>query len=340
VTGAPQRPRLTRVERRRLRRRRQRRRLGGLVLTLALVVGVAVLVVQSGGGSGGAKAGHGPDGQTLINGPATAGIGTLPLAVKLNTTNDPVHVVFHKPPTSGLLFDLDTGEVLWRRDPTRVLAIASLTKMMTAIVVVGREPRGAKVRVTKEALAYQGSAVGILPRGKRIKLETMLNGLLLPSGNDAAIALAQRVSGTVRRFVRAMNVRAHTYNLSCTHFSSPDGFVDAGNHSCAVDLAALARAVLDRPRLARIVRRRSVVLPFPVKGGRISLFNNNPLLKTGYPGTIGVKTGLTNASGHCLVGAAERNGRRLGVILLHSPNIGDQGRKLLDAGFALTAAER
>jgi len=244
-------------------------------------------------------------------------------------------VSFKHPPRSGLLFDLDTGAVLWRRQPDRVLPIASLTKMMTAILVVDRARPAAKVRVTKEALAYKGSAVGILPKGKRIKLETMLNGLLLPSGNDAAIALAQRMSGTVAHFVERMNERAGDLGLSCTRFSSPDGFEDAGNHSCAIDLAEMARALLDRPRLARIVKRRRAVLPFPIKGGRIYLFNNNPLLRTGYPGTIGVKTGYTDAAGRCLVAAARRNGRRLGVVLLHSPDPGKQATQLLNRGFAI-----
>jgi serine-type D-Ala-D-Ala carboxypeptidase (penicillin-binding protein 5/6) len=225
--------------------------------------------------------------------------------------------------------------VLWRRLPDRILPIASLTKMMTALIVVQRSTPDDKVRVTKEALAYKGSAVGVLPKGKRVKLETMLNGLLLPSGNDAAIALAQRMSGTVARFVARMNDEARQLGLECTRFSSPDGFQDVGNHSCAVDLAALARAVLDQPRLARIVRRRRAVLPFPIKGGRLYLFNNNPLLRTGYPGAIGIKTGYTDAAGRCLVAAAQRNGRRLGVVLLHSPDSGKQARQLLNRGFAL-----
>jgi D-alanyl-D-alanine carboxypeptidase len=161
----------------------------------------------------------------------------------------------------------------------------------------------------------------------------MLNGLLLPSGNDAAIALAQRVSGTVDRFVLRMNEQARALGMACTRFSSPSGFVDRGNHSCAADLAGMARALLDQPRLARIVKRRRAVLPFPIKGGRLFLFNNNPLLRTGYPGTIGVKTGFTDAAGRCLVAAAERGGRRLGVVLLHSPNPGRQATVLLDRGF-------
>ena len=270
----------------------------------------------------------------VANGPAR---GARPLILQLDTTADPIVVPFKQPPRSGVLFDLDSGEVLWRRLPDRVLPIASLTKMMTALIVVQRSKPSDKVRVTKEALAYKGSAVGILPKGKRIKLETMLNGLLLPSGNDAAIALAQRMSGTVARFVARMNEKARQLGLTCTRFSSPDGFEDRGNHSCAVDLAALARAVLDQPRLARIVRRRRAVLPFPIKGGRLYLFNNNPLLRTGYPGAIGVKTGYTDAAGRCLVAAAQRHGRRLGVVLLHSPDPGKQARQLLNRGFALEA---
>jgi D-alanyl-D-alanine carboxypeptidase len=301
---------------------------------------VAVVALAGCGGSSGATRDVAtkrtvPGPLQVANGPAQAADpGSRPLTLELDAVGDPLIVPFKQPPRSGLLFDLDTGEVLWRRLPARILPIASLTKMMTALIVVQRSAPDDKVRVTKEALAYKGSAVGVLPKGKRVKLETMLNGLLLPSGNDAAIALAQRMSGTVARFVARMNDQARRLGLECTRFSSPDGFEDAGNHSCAIDLAEMARALLDRPRLARIVRRRRAVLPFPIKGGRIYLFNNNPLLRTGYPGTIGIKTGYTDAAGRCLVAAARRNGRRLGVVLLHSPDPGKQARQLLNRGFA------
>jgi serine-type D-Ala-D-Ala carboxypeptidase (penicillin-binding protein 5/6) len=312
------------------------RRLGVLVALLALA------------GCGGSSAGSGesstrtprtvPAPLQVANGPVQAADpGNRPLTLKLTATADPVSVRFKRPPRSGLLFDLDTGEVLWRRLPDRVLPIASLTKMMTALIVVERSAPDDKVRVTKEALAYRGSGIGVLPKGKRVKLETMLNGLLLPSGNDAAIALAQRESGTVARFVERMNTRARDLGLECTRFSSPDGFVDAGNHSCAIDLAAMARAVLDQPRLARIVRRRRALLPFPIKGGRLYLNNNNPLVRTGYPGVLGIKTGYTDAAGRCLVAAARRSGRRLGVVLLRSPDPARQATQLLNRGFALVA---
>ena len=322
------------VSRRRRRRRRWPIAVAFLVLVVAAVLIAARSVTRDDPAPAARAEGDGAPLQ-LANGPVSNTPGPRPLAVKLDRP-DRIHLRFHTPPRSGLLFDLDTGEVLWRHTPERVLPIASLTKMMTALVVVSREAPDAKVLVTKEALAYKGTGVGVLPRGKRIKLETMLNGLLLPSGNDAAIALSQRVSGTERNFVALMNQRAQDMGLRCTHYTSPDGFEDAGNHSCAVDLAAEARAFLDQPRLARIVKRRKAFLPFPIKGGRIYLYSHNPLLLQGYPGTLGIKTGFTDRAGRCFVGAAERHGRRLGVVLLHSPDPGTQARKLLDRGFART----
>ncbi|MEA2251609.1 MAG: hypothetical protein QOG70_1851 [Solirubrobacteraceae bacterium] len=303
-----------------------------------VVAGAIAAALVTGCGSRGTHAGAStrplPEPLQIANGPVGAATpGARPLTLKLIGANDPVRVTFKRPPRSGLLFDLDTGQVLWRRLPVRILPIASLTKMMTALLVVESAPPDAKVLVTKEALAYQGSGVGVLPRGKRVKLETMLNGLMLPSGNDAAIALAQRIGGTVASFVGRMNDQARQMGLTCTEFSSPSGFEDQGNHSCAVDLAEMARAVLDEPRLARIVGRRRAVLPFPIKGGRLYLFNNNPLLRQGYPGAIGIKTGFTDAAGRCLVAAARRNGRRLGVVLLHSPDPARQATQLLDRGF-------
>jgi D-alanyl-D-alanine carboxypeptidase (penicillin-binding protein 5/6) len=324
-------------------RRRRKRRGPAIAAVLAMVagfLGVVLLLGQDQSRSPHATATPTPTPGTRLplqdSGTAPlAGGGTAPspLAVRLDDPRDAVRIHFNKAPRSALLFDLDTGRVLWRRDPTRVLPIASLTKMMTAIIVADRVSRGHKVLVTKEAVHYKGSAVGLLPKGKWIGVETMLHGLLLPSGNDAAIALAQRTAKTVPRFVKLMNARAKDMGLVCTRFSSPDGFEDRGNHSCAADLAAIARQLLRTPRLARIVKRRSASLPFPIKGGHIYLYNNNPLLRSGYPGTTGVKTGYTDAAGRCLVASARRGQVRLGIVLLDSPDPGKQARQLLDRGF-------
>jgi serine-type D-Ala-D-Ala carboxypeptidase (penicillin-binding protein 5/6) len=321
-------------------RRRRRRRWPALLAVLALVgVGVAAgLTLAPKQEPPPPRPAPPADELIADSGPAPlAGGGTAPspLSVRLDDPRDLVKLRFKHQPRSGLMFDLDTGQVLWRRDPTRVLPIASLTKMMTALIVARRIPPGAKVRITRQALSYKGSGVGMFRRGRRVGVNTMLYGLLLPSGNDAAIALAQKAGGTVEGFVRMMNRRAQAMGLACTHFSSPDGFVDRGNHSCTPDLAALARAVLREPRLARIVRRRQAVLPFPIKGGRIYLYNHNPLLQQGYRGVTGIKTGYTEAAGRCLVATARRGRVRLGVVLLHSRDPGGQARKRLDRGFRL-----
>ncbi len=178
-----------------------------------------------------------------------------------------------------------------------------------------------------------GSKVGVLPVGRHVRLESLLYGLLLPSGNDAAIALAQHVAGSVRAFVGRMNERAAALGMGCTRFSSPSGYYDQGNYSCAADLALLAHVDLDQPRIARVAHTYSAILPFPIKGGKLYLYNNNPMLVYGYPGTTGLKTGYTEAAGRCLVATAERDGVRLGVVLLHSSEPAIQARKLLDRAF-------
>jgi D-alanyl-D-alanine carboxypeptidase (penicillin-binding protein 5/6) len=133
--------------------------------------------------------------------------------------------------------------------------------------------------------------------------------------------------------VAMMNERARQMGLTCTHFSTVSGVIDRDNYSCTKDLAALGHAVLEQSLLARIVSSRSAELPFPIKGGKLSLYNNNPLLLSRYMGADGVKTGYTQASGQCLVAAARRGQTWIGVVLLDSGDAADQAQQLLDAGF-------
>jgi D-alanyl-D-alanine carboxypeptidase len=237
------------------------------------------------------------------------------------------------PLKSGLLFDVRSGRVLWEKNPTEQLPIASLTKMMTALLIVQSAPPDAPVLVTREAVDMPGSKVGVLPLGRHVPLESLLYGLLLPSGNDAAVALAQHVDGTVNKFVVRMNEEAAELGLGCTRYSSPSGYYNQGNFSCAADLAVLAHLDMQQPRIARIVGTYEAILPFPIPGGKLYLDNNNPLLIYKYPGVTGMKTGQTEAAGRCLVATAERHGVRLGAIVLHSEDPGTQARQLLDLGF-------
>ncbi|MCL2769611.1 MAG: hypothetical protein FWD42_05805 [Solirubrobacterales bacterium] len=252
----------------------------------------------------------------------------------LSPRSQPVGVPMRQPPRAGLLFNLQTGQVLWQLRPSERVRIASLTKMMTAWLAVHALPAHAQVPITRQAVEMPGSKVGVLPLGRRALVETLMYGLLLPSGNDAAVALAQGVAGSLRHFVADMNREAAHLGLGCTRYSSPSGYYNLDNYSCAADLAVLAHDDLLQPRIASIVREPTAAPPLPIAGGRVYLYNNNPLLIYHYPGVTGMKTGYTLAAGKCLVATAERHGVRLGVVLLHSPYPGTQARRLLNAGFA------
>ena len=255
-----------------------------------------------------------------------------PLAVRPAPNPTPVRIALRDPPKAGLLFDVDSGEVLWQDHPRRRLPIASLTKMMTALLIAERHRLSERLRITAAALNYRGSGIGVLPRGKRVELKPLLYGLLMVSGNDAAIALAQHDARSQRRFIARMNRRAAGLGLRCSRFSSPSGIRDRGNYSCPLDLATLARLDLANPVIRRIVATRRARFRFPVKGGILDMFNINPFIAEGKPGFTGVKTGLTQAAGRCYVITAHRGGRHLGVVLLNSPDPLRQVPRLLRAG--------
>jgi D-alanyl-D-alanine carboxypeptidase (penicillin-binding protein 5/6) len=172
----------------------------------------------------------------------------------------------------------------------------------------------------------------MLPKGKRVRLETLMNGLMIVSGNDAAIALAVHVSGSERRFVRLMNRRAREWGLDCTRFASSHG-LEPANRSCPRDLAVMTRMAMAKERIRRIARRRQVAFRFPIKGGKLYLTGHNPLIRLGYRGAVGLKTGYTNEAGRCFVGVARRGGRRMGVVLLNSRDPSRHAPILLDKAF-------
>jgi D-alanyl-D-alanine carboxypeptidase (penicillin-binding protein 5/6) len=331
----------------RRRRQRRRRRIRRSILAL-LVLGIALVgLVLSGFGRGTSPRSRAADGAARARAatvapapsrpavPAPPAYGRTPDSVQIR------HPHLKLALRSGLLFDVRTGHVLWRRDPTRRLPIASLTKMMTALIVTEHPHAGDKVLITTAATHFTGSGVGLLPLHKRVSERALLYGLLLPSGNDAAIALAQHVAGNQRRFISLMNAKTRAMRLPCTHFTTVSGVVDAGNRSCAADLAVIAHQLLTAPRLARIVATPSAILPFPIKGGKLYLYNNNPLMIARYPGADGVKTGYTQQAGLCIVAAARRGRNWLAVVLLHSANWLTQAETLLDDGFAaLSPAKR
>lgn len=244
---------------------------------------------------------------------------------------DAFGVSWRKPPRAALVFDLDSGDSLYRRRATAALPIASLTKIMTALAVTAATQPDEVVRIPR-GMRYEGSAVGVLPLGRRVRLEPLLAGLMIVSGNDAAIALADHVSGGERRFVRLMNEQARLWNLDCTRFATPHGLSD-GDRSCAVDLAVMTRLAMREPRIVALARRAQASYRFPIEGRKLYLSGHNPLIRAGYQGAIGLKTGYTDAAGRCFVGVARRHGRTFGVVLLDSPDPGAQAARLLDLAF-------
>jgi D-alanyl-D-alanine carboxypeptidase len=335
-----------------------------LLLAVAAVIVIAVWPESAGNGdtqSNGSRKHASAAGVAGVNG--IAGSGTLPrqsvgtFATKVPTAErpgdarfalepltepPPVRYRFKHPPVAGILFDVKTGRVLWQRNPDMKRPIASLTKMMTALMVARTDSPDERVKVSRNAAHTQGSATGLLPRGRKVPLEALLQALILISANDAAVALAEHDGGSVPHFIKEMNATAQGMGLRCTHFTTPNGLRDRGNYSCPRDLAALARADLANKRIAAIVRTRSAKPRFPIKGKHLYLTNNHYFLQRGIgvPGAevTGVKTGFTDAAGSCYVTTARLGGHHLGLVLLHSPNPLTQVPALLRAGFVEVGA--
>jgi D-alanyl-D-alanine carboxypeptidase (penicillin-binding protein 5/6) len=259
-------------------------------------------------------------------------------AVEPVPEDPPVEPRLKRPPAAGILFDVDSGEVLWVRHATLSRPIASLTKLMTALLISEDLGAGERVMVSAKAGHTPGSATGLLPEGKAVPLEPLLQALIMISANDAAVALAEHHSGSAALFIKEMNRRAAAMGLECTHFSTPNGLKDRENYSCPLDLAALARAALADKRIGTIARTRYAKPAFPIKGGRIHLANNHYFLQRGVSGVpgakvTGLKTGLTDGAGRCYVTTVRIGTTHLGVILLDSPDPLRQVPLLLRAGF-------
>jgi D-alanyl-D-alanine carboxypeptidase (penicillin-binding protein 5/6) len=252
---------------------------------------------------------------------------------------DPLAVTLEDEPAAGIVMDVETGRTLWESDVREERPIASLAKIMTALLVVDEltEP-GRRVTIGSDAVGaagtgdVTGSAIG-LEEDMRVKVAALFQSMLIASHNDAATALAVQAAGSEDRFVARMNHRAESLGLDCTHFVSAHGF-EPENRSCALDLAAMTRLAMRERRIRSVARRERAVVDFPADGGRRHLDTTNPLIETDYRGTIGLKTGYTEQAGRSLAGVVSRGDRTLAAILLDSPNPEGQARLLLDAAFS------
>lgn len=227
---------------------------------------------------------------------------------------------------AAIVYDASTQEILWEHNSTQRSLIASTTKIMTAFLVIQICPLDQTVIVPPEAVGVEGSSV-YLKAGECLCVKELLLGLMLASGNDAAVALAIHAAGSVENFVKLMNWEAERLQLNDTRFANPNGLDDEENYSTAKDLAILTANALENPAFAGLVRTKNATV-----GGRM-VVNHNKLLWS-YEGCIGVKTGFTKAAGRILVSAAERDGRRLIAVTIDDGNDWRDHAALLDYGFS------
>jgi D-alanyl-D-alanine carboxypeptidase len=235
---------------------------------------------------------------------------------------------------AAILVDADTGRVLWTKRAHERRKIASLTKIMTATLALQEVPWDSTVTVDKRVTTVPLVKEG-LRTGERVKAWKLFYALLLYSGNDDAAQLAISAAGSIHGFLHQMNSKARRLGLHDTHYRSPSGVIDEGNFSTAWDLAALTRYALRNPRFVRLVRTKRIQVRWSRPTNSKIYLNNNFLLHA-YHGANGVKTGYTSESGWCLVATATRHGRKLIAVVLDSPNMYADARRLLNLGFRHT----
>ncbi len=230
------------------------------------------------------------------------------------------------------LMDVTSGRVLFAKHGDDELRIASLTKIMTAIVAIEYGQMNKPVKVSKNAYAKEGSSI-YLKLGEQMGLENMLYGLMLRSGNDAATAIAEHVGGSEEGFVYLMNAKAEELGLKHTHFMNPHGLDAEGHYSSANDLATMTAYAMHNPMFKEIVKTPVKKVPNPNEAWDYKWDNKNKMLRF-YDGADGVKTGYTKKAFRCLVSSATRNGQQLVSVTINDGDDWNDHGKMLDYGFA------
>ena len=232
----------------------------------------------------------------------------------------------------AILLDAATGRVLYEKDADERSLIASTTKIMTALVVCEQCNVLDRMRIPREAVGIEGSSM-YLREGEVLTIQELLYGLMLHSGNDAAVALAIYCGGTVEGFAELMNDKARVLGMTGSHFANPNGLDAPDHYSTARDLTILAAYAMENPIFYKTVSAKNVTV------GERYLKNHNKLLWR-VEGADGVKTGYTRAAGRILVSSATREGRRLIAVTLNAPDDWNDHSQLLEEGFSRYAVRR
>ncbi|ADQ40771.1 Serine-type D-Ala-D-Ala carboxypeptidase [Caldicellulosiruptor acetigenus I77R1B] len=229
---------------------------------------------------------------------------------------------------SAIAIEWVTRKILFEKNKDLKLPMASTTKIMTAILVLENCDVNKEIEIPPQAVGVPGSSM-YLEKGEKLKIIDLLYGLMLSSGNDAAVALAIATAGDVKRFVNLMNKKAKELGLSNTVFSSPHGLEQGEHYTTAHDLAKLAAYAMRNPIFRQIVKTTEKEVPWTTRPYNRILKNKNKMLRL-YPGAEGVKTGFTKKAGRCLVTSACRDDFRVICVVLNAPNMWNDTRKILD----------
>ncbi|GAX91840.1 D-alanyl-D-alanine carboxypeptidase family protein [Effusibacillus lacus] len=233
---------------------------------------------------------------------------------------------------TAALIDVQSGRILYGKNMHKQMRIASLTKIITAIVAIESGRLEETVTTSKNAYRVEGSSI-YLELGEKQKLIDLVYAIMLRSGNDAATAIAEHVGGgSIQKFAEMMNRKVKELGLTGTHFVNPHGLDAEDHYSTAHDMAVLTAYALRNPVFAEVVRTKVKRIPWEGKEWDRVMSNKNKMLYR-YPGADGVKTGYTEAAGRCLASSATRDGRQLAVIVLNDRQDWDDSAKLLNYGF-------
>lgn len=233
---------------------------------------------------------------------------------------------------SACVIDIDTGRILAAKNKNEKSEPASITKIMTALIALENADIKKVVTIPGAAAGVEGSSIYI-KAGEKYSLEDLLYGLMLRSGNDAATAIAIDVAGSVDAFVEKMNQKAQELGCTGTHFNNPHGLPDEKHYTTAHDMALITAAALRNDTFVKIVSTKNYTAEPDGAGETRSWQNKNKLLWQ-YEGAIGVKTGYTKSAGKTYVGAADRNGIRIAVVVLGAKDMWGDAATLLDDAFA------
>lgn len=229
------------------------------------------------------------------------------------------------------VMDSLTGKVLYEKNAHQQYSMASTTKIMTALVALEKGNMEDTVTVSANAAGTEGSSI-YLKAGEKIKLGDLLYGLMLESGNDAAIAVAEHIGGSVAKFADMMNEKAKEIGAKNSHFMNPNGLDEDGHYTTAYDLALITRAALKNKDFAQIVSTKKKTISNGTENYGRSLSNHNKLLNL-YKGCVGVKTGFTKKTGRCLVSAAVRNNFQVIAVTLAAPDDWNDHTNMLNYAF-------